>query len=188
MRLNISEQILFLWFPKKKRHWFVLKCLFNTNMWKVLCFAFVSLDVETHHCLLVKSVGICPWFTKSILFSLTQHSTCSGSSSGVCAYVRKRTKMFLLKQHSKNKKQKTKELPTKSFGRLFQVPEWLNQDQGSHSWSYPWKILVFSCICNWTCAYPNQSQSSLVLSKWSTHTHTHTHINISTELWKLNVH
>lgn len=33
----------------------------------------------------VTSVGIWPWSMKSILFSLKQHSTCSGSSSGFCA-------------------------------------------------------------------------------------------------------
>lgn len=35
---------------------------------------------------LVTMVGIWPRLTKSILFNRTQHSACSGSSSGFCAY------------------------------------------------------------------------------------------------------
>lgn len=35
-----------------------------------------------------KSVGICPWSTKSTLFSLTQHRTFSGSSSCFCACMK----------------------------------------------------------------------------------------------------
>ena len=89
-------------------------------------------------------VGICPWFTKSILFNLKQQSTFSGNSSAFCAYIHKHhhnhpplllsfsCHLFLNIQIKKSQL----------------LPEWLSQDSESH-FSYAHEMLLIpSLLCN----------------------------------------
>lgn len=121
------------------------------------------------------SVGICPLSTKSILFNLTQASTCSGSSSGFCAY-RVKNYFYVISVYKLNRYTsfiKPKHQLIFYFSRREKYnnkkPELLDQDLVWQAVRDLWMHQAPFLLCSWSDECQDQSQNNLspAIKQWT---------------------